>query len=283
VPAVPAAKVTPVAFVAPAPAEPSRFAPPPLPTKTPSALRTAAIPMAAVPPAPPAPQPWCQAPAAVTPRTEPLAFVAASAAVPLPSKPETKPSPPAAVVIPVVYNQPTIAGPSLRQAAAAPAPMPVQVMSAPVSPYGGAIALSRNQVPASKFATSPYAGAVAQVTPQAIRPVPLMPVAAPQPVAPAPLLAVVSAPTPAPMVVQPPAPPHTAVPSATVRHQIKQHVEAVCGKAARDVEVNVQPNNRLVVQMKVHSKEEGEQLGQRIMALPELAPYQVDLAMAVKP
>jgi len=253
-PTEPAPKVTPVAFVAPAPAEPSKFAPPPLPPKAPAAPQTQ-----------------------LAPRTEPHPFVAASAAVPLPPKPETKPAP---VLLPVVYNQPASTGPSLRQAATAPVPvpmpMPMQVASVPASPYAGAVALSRqsNQVLASKFGASPYAGAVAQATPQVFSPVPMMAVAVPQPVAAA----------PAPMVVQRAAAPQpTSVPSALVRHQLKQRVEAVCGKAASDVEVNVQPNKRLVVQMKARTKDEGEQLGLRIMALPELAPYQVDLAISVKP
>jgi hypothetical protein len=64
---------------------------------------------------------------------------------------------------------------------------------------------------------------------------------------------------------------------------IKRLIEVACGDAGRDVVVKPIGNNRLVINLRVSNAGDGQRLGERILMMPELEPYKVDLDMEVKP
>jgi len=64
---------------------------------------------------------------------------------------------------------------------------------------------------------------------------------------------------------------------------IKRLVETACGDAAHYVQLKPAGNNRLVITLCVRNAIEGQRLGERILVMPELEPYKVDLEMEVKP
>jgi hypothetical protein len=83
---------------------------------------------------------------------------------------------------------------------------------------------------------------------------------------------------------QPASPPAKVVPAATaVDARLKQRIEAVCGAAARDVEVFVRGAGSVQVRLKARSDREGEQLSTRIFQMSELGPYHVSLDVQVVP
>jgi len=63
---------------------------------------------------------------------------------------------------------------------------------------------------------------------------------------------------------------------------IKRLIEVTCGDAAQDVDMKAMGENRLSIALRVRSAGEGQRLGERILMMPELEPYKVDLAMEVK-
>jgi hypothetical protein len=85
---------------------------------------------------------------------------------------------------------------------------------------------------------------------------------------------------PQPREVEKPAEPVKPL-SANQAH-IKRLIEVACGDAAQDVELKALSENRLIIALRVRSAGEGQHLGQRILMMPELEPYKVDLAMEVK-
>jgi hypothetical protein len=62
-----------------------------------------------------------------------------------------------------------------------------------------------------------------------------------------------------------------AVPVAVLQRRVEQ----VCGRAAKNIEVVALSDNKVEVRFIVVSARDGEQLSARIVAIPELAPYQV--------
>lgn len=64
---------------------------------------------------------------------------------------------------------------------------------------------------------------------------------------------------------------------------IKRLVEVAVGDLARDLELKPQDGNRIVISLRVRNAADGQRLGERILAMPELEPYKVDLEMEVKP
>ena len=65
--------------------------------------------------------------------------------------------------------------------------------------------------------------------------------------------------------------------------QILKRIEETCGGAARDLRVQSAGDNQCTILCKVRNKTEGQEIGRKIMNLPELAPYKVDLQVQVQP
>jgi hypothetical protein len=61
--------------------------------------------------------------------------------------------------------------------------------------------------------------------------------------------------------------------------KLKRRIELVCGRTARDVEIVPHPDNGVEIRFRVASVEDGERVSAKMMALPELAPYQVSFTM----
>lgn len=76
----------------------------------------------------------------------------------------------------------------------------------------------------------------------------------------------------------------SAQPSASaIRLQgfLKQRIETACGGAARNVAVTVVSAGELQVSARVRTEADGQQVGRKILQLPELAPYRVALDVEV--
>lgn len=58
---------------------------------------------------------------------------------------------------------------------------------------------------------------------------------------------------------------------------LAQRIETVCGGAARNVEVHLCSANSLYIRVHAPNAAVGQQLGARILKMPELKPYQVSL------
>jgi hypothetical protein len=65
--------------------------------------------------------------------------------------------------------------------------------------------------------------------------------------------------------------------------QILRRIDELGGPAVHDVRIQSAGGNQCVIQLKVRSRQEGQEIGQKIMNLPELAPFKVDLQMQVEP
>jgi osmotically-inducible protein OsmY len=93
--------------------------------------------------------------------------------------------------------------------------------------------------------------------------------------------------TPKPTTPKATAPTGVVQTSATVTHakstslsmasmaSLKKSIEATCGAAGKDVTVAQTVGNSLEVHIKVRNNEDANHLGTKIMAMPELMPYQV--------
>jgi hypothetical protein len=103
------------------------------------------------------------------------------------------------------------------------------------------------------------------------------------------------APTPARNIAAPPArmqptreaekpaePAKPVTPLTPNQAHIKRLIEAACGDAAQDVALKSAGDNRLTISLRVRSAGEGQHLGERILMMPELEPYKVELAMEVR-
>jgi hypothetical protein len=91
---------------------------------------------------------------------------------------------------------------------------------------------------------------------------------------------------PGPMMPPPAAPaahPAGAVMTQDAQVQILHRIEQVGGPAVHDARIQSAGGNQCVIQLKVRSRQEGQEIGQKIMNLPELAPFKVDLQMQIEP
>lgn len=127
-------------------------------------------------------------------------------------------------------------------------PAPTPVVIARGSTYGG----SFNLVPSPKKPASAPPAALAKIAPVqrvALRPAPVPPV---------------------------------AVSPQQVSELIKQRIETVFRGSVRDVNVRATSDKQLRITLHVVRPSEGQAIGKRIMDLPELAPYQVDLQVPLQ-
>jgi osmotically-inducible protein OsmY len=70
---------------------------------------------------------------------------------------------------------------------------------------------------------------------------------------------------------------------ATVAQRMKECIEKACAGKGRNVEVTVRSANSLMVRLKARNTTEGASLSKKILDLPELGPYQVNLEVKVAP
>ena len=73
-----------------------------------------------------------------------------------------------------------------------------------------------------------------------------------------------------------PAPPTTNAPA-----RLKECIERACGRTASNVQVKLRSPSSVLVQFKAPDEKEGERLAAKVMALPELSAYHVDLDVSV--
>lgn len=86
-------------------------------------------------------------------------------------------------------------------------------------------------------------------------------------------------PTPA----SPPAKPTTASTVVSPSSRIKERIETLCGQAARQVQVISRGGKHLQIELAVASEAEAQRLSKVILDMPELAPYEVDLRVELRP
>jgi hypothetical protein len=65
--------------------------------------------------------------------------------------------------------------------------------------------------------------------------------------------------------------------------RLKERIGAICGDAAKNVEIHALGEKRLMIRAQCATREEGERLSRRILQLRELAPYAVSLDMKLVP
>lgn len=80
--------------------------------------------------------------------------------------------------------------------------------------------------------------------------------------------------------VPPPAPVQTAPQPLA---QLRSRIEAACAGVGRDVEIVSQSGNALKIQLKVSEAIDAPKVSEKILNLPELAPYEVSLEVKVMP
>jgi hypothetical protein len=81
--------------------------------------------------------------------------------------------------------------------------------------------------------------------------------------------------------VQVPAQPAPGTMSAAEQLNVMKKISSVCGNAASDVQVKCLGNGDCVIMLRVASKQQGQELGPKILNLPELNDYKVKLQMQV--
>jgi hypothetical protein len=62
---------------------------------------------------------------------------------------------------------------------------------------------------------------------------------------------------------------------------LKGTMEKMCGPNLRDLQVTLEPGNKVAIQFAATSEAEGKLFFDRIQALPELAPYEVNVKVKV--
>ena len=65
--------------------------------------------------------------------------------------------------------------------------------------------------------------------------------------------------------------------------QLKRRIETTCGRSVRQVLVASQGPRNLQVRLTVRSEDEGQILSRKVLEMPELAAYEVNLSVEVKP
>jgi hypothetical protein len=65
--------------------------------------------------------------------------------------------------------------------------------------------------------------------------------------------------------------------------QIKQRIVAVCGSTARSVSVAPRGGKHLQISVTVQTEAEAQRLSEKILDMPELAPFEVDLHVELRP
>ena len=243
--------------------------------------------------------------------TPPVSVAKAPAAVPpvamaAPAKPVVAPKPTGAPA-----SSPYGGGATATVAKpVAPAPKPTQTVQAPVNngikpvayqapqnqpsgivqasytqkatPYGGAVPAQ----PAKPAAPTMVAQAPKPVAPAALpASFSQAPVLKPAPAAPAvkPTAAVTALPTaPAikPVTATAPAPGAAAMTPA-MQGQLLQRIHEIGGAGLQDARMHSTGRNDCVIQVTVRSRAEGQEIGQKILKMPELVPYKVDLKVEV--
>jgi len=63
---------------------------------------------------------------------------------------------------------------------------------------------------------------------------------------------------------------------------LKHRIENVCAKEAAVSQVAMRPNGHLLIAVKVHTEAQVEKVTGKIYAIPELAPYQLDLEATIE-
>src|SRR5262249_23654304 len=66
-----------------------------------------------------------------------------------------------------------------------------------------------------------------------------------------------------------------------LQNRLKQQIERTCGKGIFDVEVLIRSYSTLVVRFRTLTGAEADRLSQKIMQMPEMIPYQVNLEVRV--
>jgi hypothetical protein len=90
---------------------------------------------------------------------------------------------------------------------------------------------------------------------------------------------------PLPEKTAPPAPkkvPPPPRPEASSTTWIQRKIEMVCGPTASYVEVTSQGPKVLQVRLSVRTEDEAKRLSRKILDMPELVPYEVDLNVDIK-
>ena len=79
--------------------------------------------------------------------------------------------------------------------------------------------------------------------------------------------------------------PATPLPAMTQQIQVQIHkrIEELGAGAIRDLRMQTTGDHQCVIQFNVRSRAEGQEIGQKIMNMPELAPFKVDLQVQVQP
>jgi hypothetical protein len=76
-------------------------------------------------------------------------------------------------------------------------------------------------------------------------------------------------------------PPSAATPPIPVPARLKEQIEHACGTGAIDVHVVARSATNVLVQFRARSEVEGERLAEKVLTMPELALYHVDLDVKV--
>ncbi len=76
--------------------------------------------------------------------------------------------------------------------------------------------------------------------------------------------------------------PSAARPSATTLAHLKQRIEAACGSGSHDIQVMSRGAKDLQVVVTVKSEAEAQRLSAKILEMPELAPYEIDLRVELR-
>jgi hypothetical protein len=169
---------------------------------------------------------------------------------------------------------------------------------APVQP--AAVVTSPTFVPAPAPAPRPTTPPVVQVAaaPQVENRVPAVqptPVMTPTPVAPA-IQPVASVAAPAPKPVPTPAvvqvseqrvtaqpAPSGPISSPQVQSYLFQRIEEVGHGKVQDIRLQSKSNTECVIHVTVRNAADGQEVGKKIIRMPELTPYKVDLQVHIKP
>lgn len=146
---------------------------------------------------------------------------------------------------------------------AAPAPAPAPVRPAAPTPLKAEPTLPPSPPATSREPVRPVSGTMSPVTEAPVKSTPVKP-EAPKPASSAIVPAAATSPLPTPS-------------------QIKQRITAVCGSTARSVSVSSRGAKHLHISVTVQTEAEAQRLSEKILDLPELAAFEVDLHVELRP